>query len=233
DLGGASFSEGLDFTFAQNTVLPAGGRIMIVKELASFTLAEQSNIAGIFQNNTGLANGGERIALVDYLGATIFDFTYGDTSGWTTFPDGSGPSLTLIGPSTLPDLSDPTNWRSSSLAGGTPSSTDATTFSGNPLADDNNNGISNLVEYAAGSQITTGFVTSGEQTFFTLTFAQNLAADDVLVTVESSSDLLTWTPTTSRNSATYNGDGTVTVSWNSNGNLTTPQQFLRIRVISR
>ena len=189
--------------------------------------------AGVFQNDTGLANGGERIALVDFLGETIFDFTYGDDTGWSTFPDGGGPSLSLIGPSGSPDLSDPANWRPSTLPGGTPGSTDATTFSGDPHGDDNNNGISNLVEYAAGSQFTTGFITVGEQEFFTLTFDQNLAADDVLITVESSSDLVTWTPATTRSSASYNGDGTLTVSWAANGNLTVPQQFLRVRVTNR
>ena len=233
DLGGASFSEGLDFTFPQNTTLAAGERIMVVKDLAAFSPAEQSNIAGIFQNNTGLANGGERIALIDYLGATIFDFTYVDDSGWTTFPDGGGPSLTLINPAGSPDLSDPANWRSSALPGGTPGTSDSTSFSGDPLADDNNNGVPNLIEYAVGSQLTPAIVTSGEQSFLTLIFNRNLSADDIIVTVESSPDLINWTPSNTRHSATYNGDGTLSVSWQSNGNLTTPQQFLRVRVTSR
>ena len=233
DLGGASFSAGIEFTFAQNTTLPAGGRIMVVNELGSFTLAEQADIAGIFQNFTRLDNGGERIALVDYLGESIFDFSYLDDSSWSTFPDGGGPSLTLIDPANSPDLSDPFNWRSSSLPGGTPGGSDSTTFSGDPLADDNDNGVSNFVEYAVGPQLTPGFITSGEQTFLTLTFNQNLSADDVIATVESSSDLITWTPSTVRTSVIYNGDGTNTVSWQANANLTTPQRFLRICITSR
>jgi len=233
DLGGASFSAGIEFTFAQNTTLPAGGRIMVVNELGSFTLVEQADIAGIFQNFTRLDNGGERIALVDYLGESIFDFSYLDDSSWSIFPDGGGPSLTLIDPANSPDLSDPFNWRSSSLPGGTPGGSDSTTFSGDPLADDNHNGVSNFVEYAVGPQLTPGFITSGEQTFLTLTFNQNLSADDVIATVESSSDLITWTPSTVRISEIYNGDGTNTVSWQANANLTTPQRFLRICITSR
>ena len=233
DLGGASFSAGIEFTFAQNTTLPAGGRIMVVNELGSFTLAEQADIAGIFQNFTRLDNGGERIALMDYLGESIFDFSYLDDSSWSTFPDGGGPSLTLIDPANSPDLSDPFNWRSSSLPGGTPGGSDSTTFSGDPLADDNHNGVSNFVEYAVGPQFTPGFITSGEQTFLTLTFDQNLSADDVIATVESSSDLITWTPSTVRTSVSYNGDGTNTVSWQANSNLITPQRFLRICITSR
>ena len=233
DLGGVSFSAGIEFTFAQNTTLPAGGRIMVVNDPGLFTLAEQADIAGIFQNFTRFDNGGERITLEDFLGESIFDFSYLDDSSWSTFPDGGGPSLTLIDPANSPDLSDPFNWRSSSLPGGTPGGSDSTTFSGDPLADDNHNGVPNFVEYAAGPQFTPGFITSGEKTFLTLTFNQNLSADDVIATVESSSDLITWTPSTVRTSVIYNGDGTNTVSWQANANLTTPQQFLRICITSR
>ena len=233
DLGGVSFSAGIEFTFAQNTTLPAGGRIMVVNDPGLFTLAEQADIAGIFQNFTRFDNGGERITLEDFLGESIFDFSYLDDSSWSTFPDGGGPSLTLIDPANSPDLSDPFNWRSSSLPGGTPGGSDSTTFFGDPLADDNHNGVPNFVEYAAGPQFTPGFITSGEKTFLTLTFNQNLSADDVIATVESSSDLITWTPSTVRTSVIYNGDGTNTVSWQANANLTTPQQFLRICITSR
>ena len=233
DLGGATFSEGLDFTFAQNTTLPAGERVLIVKDFVAFTPPEQLKIAGIFENNTGLANAGERIALIDFEGATIFDFSYLDDNDWSTFPDGNGPSLTLIDPAGSPYLSAPGCWRSSALPGGTAGGTDSTTFSGDPLADDNNNGIANLVEYAVGSQLIPAIVSSGEQSFLTLILNQNLGADDVIVTVESSSDLITWTPSAVLHSATYNGDGTLSVSWQSNGNLTAPQQFLRARITSR
>lgn len=233
DLGGATFSEGLDFTFAQNTTLPAGERVLIVKDFVAFTPPEQLKIAGIFENNTGLANAGERIALIDFEGATIFDFSYLDDNDWSTFPDGNGPSLTLIDPAGSPYLSAPGSWRSSALPGGTAGGTDSTTFSGDPLADDNNNGIANLVEYAVGSQLIPAIVSSGEQSFLTLILNQNLGADDVIVTVESSSDLITWTPSAVLHSATYNGDGTLSVSWQSNGNLTAPQQFLRARITSR
>ncbi|MGJ8695549.1 MAG: lamin tail domain-containing protein [Verrucomicrobiaceae bacterium] len=235
ELGGASFSEGIDFTFALNTTLPPGGRIMVVRDFAAFTPTEQTHIAGTFQNNTALDNNGERIALVDHLGQTIFDFSYHDDNSWPPFPDGGGPSLTLIDPSNSPNLSDPSNWRPGSFPGGSPGDTDSTTFSGDPLADNNRNGISNLVEYAVGSQFTPGLITSGAQTFFTLTFNQNLNADDFLVKVESSPDLITWTSDTALASTVYNSDGTSTVTWQSlsPADLTTPQRFLRVHLYSR
>jgi len=233
DLVGASFSEGIDFTFPQNTTLPAGGRIMIVDDPASFSPAEQANIVGVFQNDTGLANGGERIALVDYLGAIIFDFSYFDDNAWSAFPDGDGPSLTLIDPSSSLDLSSPSSWRPSALPGGTPGGSDSSIFAGDPHADDNKNGVSNLVEYAIGDRLVTGFITEGEETFPTLDFDRNLGADDVIVTIESSSDLITWNEVTISNSTAYNSDGTVTVSVRSNESQATPHQFLRVRVVER
>lgn len=233
ELGGASFSEGIDFTFAQNTTLAAGERLLIVRELASFTPIEQTEIAGVFENETALNNGGERIALVDYLGEMIFDFSYRDDDLWSRFSDGDGPSLTVINPAGRPDLSDPANWRSSSLPGGTPGESDATIFSGDPNADDNGNGVSNLVDYAIGSRIISGFATVGEEVFLTLEFDRNLAADEVDVVVESSLDLMTWTPLTVVNSTAYNADGTKTVSMRSNESLIAVRQFLRVRVSAR
>lgn len=234
DLGGASFSEGLDFTFPQNTTLAAGQRILIVRDSAAFTVAEQANIVGSFQNDTGLSNGGEQIVLLDHLGNLIFDFTYSDGGDWTDFPDGNGPSLTLINPADSPNLSDPANWRPSVFAAGSPGESDSTTFSGDPLADDNGNGIPNLVEYAVGDQITSGQLISGGDTFFTISFNQNLAADDVTIIAEASSDLINWAPSPIQSSVTDQGNGTNFATWRSLLPITnsSPQQFLRLRVTS-
>lgn len=233
ELGGASFTEGIDFTFAQSTTLAAGDRLVIVRDPAAFTPVEHADIIGFFENDTALNNGGERIALVDYLGATIFDFHYRDDHSWSSFPDGGGPSLTLIAPGEATDLSDPASWRSSSFPGGTPGATDSTTFSGDPAADDNGNGIFNLVEYAVGGRIETDFTAVGEETFLTLEYDQNLGSDDVVVIIESSSDLISWTPLTTRRLKSYNSNGTVTVSMRSDESLSTVRQFLRVRVVSR
>ncbi|MEN8772208.1 MAG: hypothetical protein ABF382_01505, partial [Akkermansiaceae bacterium] len=138
-----------------------------------------------------------------------------------------------IAPAGSPDLSDPANWRSSSFAGGTPGESDSTTFSGDPNADDNGNGVSNLVEYAVGSEIHSSFTTLGEEAFLTLEFTRNLAADDVIVTVEFTSDLISWTPLTISNSTIFNEDGTVTISMRSDESLATVRQFFRVRVASR
>ena len=235
DLGGASFSEGLDFTFAQNTTLAAGGRILVVKDLGAFTLGEQNDIAGVFQNDTGLSNGGEQIVLRDYLGEIIFNFSYHDDGAWEVSADGDGASLTLIGSLESPDLSDPFSWRASSLPGGTPGGNDSTSFSGDPQGDDSGNGIPNLVEYAVGPEVAPEISLFDNDLFLTISYRRNLSADDVMIIVESSGDLINWEASPIQNSAIYAGDGTSLETWRTLMAIDdeTPRQFLRLRVITR
>ncbi|MGC6567836.1 MAG: CotH kinase family protein [Akkermansiaceae bacterium] len=235
DLGGASFSEGIDFTFPQNTTLPAGGRIMVVNDAGSFLPEEQAAIAGVFENGTGLANGGEQIALVDYFGNTIFDFTYGDNAPWTELADGNGPSLTLMVVDGKANLSDPANWRPSAEPGGSPGESDRTIFSGVATDDDNGNGVPNLVEYAVGPELTPGSVLIDGETYLTLTFRRNLRADDVVISVESSDDLSNWDLETEEMTFVYHGDGSATMTWRTREPRSggSGRQFLRIRVTGR
>lgn len=235
ELGGARFSEGIAFTFPPNTRLLPGGRFLIVQDRAAFDPSEQPMIVGVFENGTGLANGGERIVLVDFEGAPILDFTYGDVPPWTKFPDGGGPSLTLRLPDSSIDLSDPAQWRPSARPGGSPGNSDGTTFTGTAQGDDNGNGIPNLVEYAVGPELIPGFVSIGGENYVTLTFEENLGADDVVITVEASSDLSGWVPDVVQSSQLYRGDGTAMTTWRTlapvvEGNA---RQFLRVRVTKR
>jgi hypothetical protein len=103
------------------------------------------------------------------------------------------------------------------------------------LADDNGNGIFNLVEYVAGSDLTLGEMKSGEDTFSTISFSQKLGADDVLIVVESSSDLNTWSSSPFRSFAIYHGDGTSFVTWRVLQPIggSSLGQFLRLRVTKR
>jgi hypothetical protein len=75
--------------------------------------------------------------------------------------------------------------------GGTPGGSDAISFSGNPLADDDNDGWSNLVEYALGANP----VISHERTdrlYFTIPRIPN--ADDAIIEGELSTALSGWVP---------------------------------------
>jgi hypothetical protein len=97
------FDKGVDFTFGPNT-LTAGQHILIVRNKAAFEAKYDTGryIAG--QYTGALDNKGERIRLLDAVGATILDFDYKD--GWRSIVDGDGYSLTIVNPSD----SDTNNW---------------------------------------------------------------------------------------------------------------------------
>src|SRR5207248_1516445 len=73
-----SFSHGISFTFGDMT-LPAGGKALIVSNLAAFQsrYGNAIPVAGVFDGN--LDNSGEKLTLLGALGETIQSFTYNDT----------------------------------------------------------------------------------------------------------------------------------------------------------
>jgi hypothetical protein len=74
---------------------------------------------------------------------------------------------------------------------------------------------------------------SDDGSFLNLTFRRNLAADDTVVTVQRSTDLLNWT---SGNDVTYVSemhlsDGTAVYTWRSTHPLTeNAKEFLRLQI---
>lgn len=181
DLTGVAFVQGISFTFPPGTTLAPGGRLLLVQDAAAFAAKYGSGIpvAGIFANATRLANGGERLRLEGSGGVTIRDFSYDDKHPWPESPDGGGASLVLVAPATNPDHSLPGNWRPSVASGGSPGGGDATTFPGG-----------DLVAYALAGGATSASIDAGGHLAFS--FPRNLAADDVVYTVETSADLVTW-----------------------------------------
>jgi hypothetical protein len=198
---------------------------------------------------TSLANGGEEIAIIAQDGSTdIQRFTYGDLAPWPESADGPGFTLVLISPETRPDHSDPTRWRASTSIGGSPGTTDATAFSGDPNADVDGDGIIAFLEYAIASSdsvpsigaLPVGGIASHDpgsgvpDDFLTLTFRRNLAADDVIYQVEVATGLSTWSAATTLVSSTHNGDGTATETHRSNVPVSSEvRQFIRLKVSSR
>ena len=195
DLSGAQFANGIDYQFPANTVLAPGARIVVNE--AQFLLG------------SNLSNGGERITLVGADVVTVIrDFTYGDSAPWPAAPDGFGPSLVLRKPSAANATdayhNNAANWRSSIAADGTPGGSDATTFSGNPAADADLDGLSALLEYALGTSDTN--TAQGRDAWslvrdavvpgtYLFTHQRAVAADDLVITVEQSTDMQTWTTT--------------------------------------
>ncbi len=170
ELAGARFAEGIDFDFAPAEI-PPGGRALLVADPAAFAHRYGAGlpVLGAFANGTALANGGERLLLLDAGGATVRDFTYDDAAPWPTSPDGGGYSLALIDPPSDPDHALPESWAASLDPGGTPGvggggagyaawaaawfDPDSPDFASvsDPLADPDRDGRNNALEFLFGA----------------------------------------------------------------------------------
>src|SRR6185436_13740256 len=115
NLGGWRLVDGVTFTFAANTTIPAGGYLVIARN-APHLISRYANLSSI--NTVGdysgsLANGGERIALAmpdpsvttnnnvvttNFIYIVIDEVTYRDGGRWGQWSDGGGSSLELIDP---------------------------------------------------------------------------------------------------------------------------------------
>jgi hypothetical protein len=197
DLDGSQFSAGITHALPATNLMP-GSRVVLARDrdamlfrypgVASVLLSGE--YFGVGDTNQ-LSNSGEQIVLTDALGQDIRRFTYDEDLPWPNAADGVGFSLELIQPGTNPDHSLALNWRSSGSAGGTPGATEATTFSGDPNGDDDGDGLNNLVDYALGNTDAPSFLPENDKNYL-FSFQRNLLAEDVLLTVESSPDLITW-----------------------------------------
>ncbi len=197
DLSGALFTNGIDFDFSTGSIsrLAPGGRVLIVRNQAAFESRYGAGlpVAGEFQNGTRLANGGERLRLAGINGISIRDFSYDDNNPWPEDADGNGHSLVLIDPGSNPDHGEAGNWRMSSLPGGNAGESDANLFTGDPMSDDDGDGLSNFMNHAlGGSGAAFAPVFSFENGVIIFSHTRNLAADDVDFEAEFSTDLVNW-----------------------------------------
>jgi len=196
DLTGVSFTASINYDLPAVTI-PAGGRVVIARNRAAFLSRHPGASPFLLSGEYGigdmnkLANGGEQVVIEDALGGDIRRFTYDDRLPWPNASDGDGPSLVLIAPDTDPDHTLPANWRLSAAPGGNPGSSDATAFVGDPNADLDNNGVSDLVDYALTGDGQPILSLSGTTVAFE--YDRDLAADDVIVGFQVSTDLSTWT----------------------------------------
>ena len=147
---------------------------------------------------------------------TIQNFSYSDTSPWPEAADGHGYSLTLASAATATDLADPLNWRASREVGGSPGTGDGIALAdwldahdlvtGQEQSDLDHDGLSALLEYAVGgdprdpsdSNVFLPAVTSLEvdgqtDNYLVLRFPRLKGADDVRVSAQFSTDLISWT----------------------------------------
>jgi hypothetical protein len=119
DLSGWSF-EGIEFRFPEPSppLLP-GQRLVLANADSPAAFAARYpgvTVAGWYQG--ALANGGERIALLDRAGRVVTSVEYRDEGAWPAAADGDGYSLERA--SVDGDPNDPAQWYASTVLGGSP-----------------------------------------------------------------------------------------------------------------
>ena len=260
DLTDVSITKGVVFSFPSGMTLAAGSSTVVAANSAAFTerYGTSSSLAGSWQTSgQSLAHKGEEVTL-SYGGTqSIVDFTYSNAAPWPALKSGSGYSLVLIAPDTLPDPTKPANWRASYAVGGNPGGNDTLTYNwwaaaypaavGNPNGSLAGNGISNLLEYALGGNPSSGSMAilpaSGIQTltvngtaanYLTLTFRHQGDSQDITYHVEFSVDLQGWSESGTLVSTVANTDGTNTQTWRAAAPVgaSGKVQFARLRVTS-
>ncbi len=117
---GASFTEGISFTFG-TLILSPGQRVLLVKNEAAFQ-SRYGNGLTIAGSYTGsLDNSGERIRLVDHSGEEVLDFRYEGT--WHPLAHG-GASLVISDPAAAWDTWGTQSAWNASAANGSPGAAD-------------------------------------------------------------------------------------------------------------
>ena len=227
ELTGVRFGNGIDYAFA-NRILAPGEFAVVAGSAAAFaSLYPGVTAEGSYQTEGGnrFADGGEQVELVGAGGETIASFRYDNSTPWPTEADGQGKSLVLIAPQTNPDPNLPENWRASTTAKGTPGAGEesgglAQWQTANNIvdlaADEDGDGLSNLLEYALGTapRLSNAAPTSAGTAGSAPTFGyqRNQVATDVAFTIEASTNLIEWSlAATTQLSSTPNGDGTLVV----------------------
>jgi hypothetical protein len=87
NLTGWQFTKGVNFTFPNGTVLPAGGYLVIPANAATFHVKYPAVTAYLdpgWGTLSGLSNGGETIRLVNALGETVDEVSYSSEGEWAT-----------------------------------------------------------------------------------------------------------------------------------------------------
>jgi len=111
DLTGWFFEQGIAYRFPGGTRIPAGGFLVVARD-ADAVRAVYDLSDGVLGNYEGeLADGGERVRLIDGTGNIADDVRYDDRDPWPTECDGRGPSLERVGADRPSDLA--STWRGS------------------------------------------------------------------------------------------------------------------------
>ncbi len=122
DVGGYSFTNGIDYTFPQGTIIGAKKYVVVARDPAAVEAAY--GISGVYGPWSGkLDNGGERVDFSNFSGEILISIRYNDRHPWPVSADGAGHSLILI--KLAGDPEEASTWAASTFIGGTPGAADA------------------------------------------------------------------------------------------------------------
>ena len=108
---------GVDYSFPNNTILPANGYLVVAANPAALQAASGvTNVIGPFSSR--LANGGETLRLRNHNHRILDEMSFANGPPWPLAADGSGASLAKIDKYSA--SSSGANWRASAQIGGTP-----------------------------------------------------------------------------------------------------------------
>jgi hypothetical protein len=171
DLSGLAFSDGIVFSFPNETLLEPGGFFVLARNAAQFAAKYPgAPLHGLYTGK--LDNGGERISLWHPQGGTLFSLVYDNEAPWTTEADNTGQSLQRLN-FTLA-LTNPVAWVAATPTPGGPiplafadgdgdgmpdqweeaHNLDSTTA--NADGDNDHDGLANLQEFLAGTDPSDG-----------------------------------------------------------------------------
>ena len=260
DLTGVRFTKGVDFDFADGTLIAPGGYLVIVNHRAAFEsrYGNQRPVAGEWDSDDRLSSG-ENLKLSLGNGNAIIEFLYGSNDPWPTEPNGGGYSLTLDQPllSSPDSHANPMSWRASHFPGGSPGESDQLDFDSwivnsgfpaetSPTDDSDGDGLGLFLEYALGSDprvfspgaapsvsISSSEINGAPGDSLFLTFQRRSAAGDLTYIVETSRTLEDWTAGDAiQHSSRQNGDGTSTEVWRLPAATSAERRvFMRLRVV--
>ncbi|MCP4455435.1 MAG: hypothetical protein GY809_28580, partial [Planctomycetes bacterium] len=122
NLGGLTFSSGIEFTFPAGTNLGPGEFFVLGRNTTAFeSLYPGRPLHGLYTGK--LNNNGETLTLSAPIGQTVLSVTYDDQAPWPVTPDGQGFSLVPKDSTSNPDHPG-TLWRASTQENGSPGQDD-------------------------------------------------------------------------------------------------------------
>jgi hypothetical protein len=128
DLGAATFTAGISFSFPTNTLLAPEGYVLVTRTAdidgfrQHYDLDDSVPVFGPYSG--ALANEGETLTFrTSPGGALVFTLAYGVEAPWPTNANGGGYSIVPVNPAST-NIATASAWRSSGVRGGSPGRAD-------------------------------------------------------------------------------------------------------------